>query len=113
MSVSQARNIYYDELEELNILSRDGCDIVLNVKALSVFSTVVDDQMYGNFTDINWMREQRKALGFIKNEVKDEEYRREQQARRKKRRAFAKEQRAKRLAQPSEQELSLDEILFH
>ena len=51
-------------------------------------------------TDINWMREQRKKLGLIQGDIKGPEFRAKQQERRKKRRAYAKEQKAKREAQP-------------
>jgi hypothetical protein len=105
------KSTYFDKLEEQGVILHDGPYTILSVNNLSRISMVVDDGMYENFRDINWMREQRKALGLIKKEVKDEEFRRKQQARRKKRRAYAKEQRAKRLAQPSE-ELPMKDILL-
>lgn len=105
-------SVYYEELNELGILYRDGLDWVLNVDNLRYSSVVVPDEMYDNFQDINWLREQRKKLGLIQGRIKDEDFRRRQQARRKKRRAYAKEQEAKRLAKPPE-ELPLADVIFY
>lgn len=105
-------SVYYEELNELGILHRDGIDWVLDIDNLKSFSVVVPDEMYDNFQDINWLREQRKKLGLIQGRIKDEDFRRRQQARRRKRRAYAKEQEAKRLAKPPE-ELPLADVIFY
>ena len=106
------KSIYYKELIELGIFEETKKRTVkLNLKKLAAHSITVDDELYMNMTNLNWMREQRKKLGMIKGELKDAEFRRKQQARRKKRRAYSKEQAAKYRAQPPE-ELSLAEVVF-
>lgn len=105
-------DVYYDELVELGIFEEiKERTVKLNLKKLAAHSIIVDDELYMNMTDLNWMREQRKKLGMIKGTVKGEEFRRKQQERRKKRRAYAREQAAKYRAQPPE-ELSLAEVVF-
>ena len=106
------KSIYYKELIELGIFEETKERTVkLNLKKLAAHSITVDDELYMNMTNLNWMREQRKKLGMIKGPVKDEEFRRKQQERRKKRRAYSREQAAKYRAQPPE-ELSLAEVVF-
>ena len=106
------RETYYDELIKLGIFEEIRPKTVkLNLDKLRQHSIIVDDELYMNMTDINWMREQRKKLGLIKGRVKDEEFRRKQQERRKKRRAYAREQAAKYRNTPQE-ELSLAEVVF-
>lgn len=106
------RSIYYKELIELGVFEEiKERTVKLNLKKLAAHSITVDDELYMNMTDLNWMREQRKKLGMIKGTVKGEEFRRKQQERRKKRRAYAREQAAKYRAQPPE-ELSLAEVVF-
>ena len=103
---------YPEELIEVGVIEKIAPKTYkLNIDALKQHSMVIPDDYYQNFLDINWLREQRKQLGQIKGRVKDEEFRRKQQARRKQRRNYAKEQKAKRLAQPPE-ELPLHEVIF-
>ena len=109
---TDTREIYYDELVELGIFEEiKERTVKLNLKKLAAHSIIVDDELYMNMTDLNWVREQRKKLGMIKGRVKDKEFRRRQQERRKKRRAYAREQAAKYRAQPPE-ELPLAEVVF-
>ena len=111
-TISNKKSIYFDELVSLGVFELQIDDSVkLNIERLQQCSVVVDDEMYDNMRDINWLREQRKKLGLIEGKVKGEEFRARQQARRKNRRAHAKEQRAKREAQPPV-ELPLHDILF-
>jgi hypothetical protein len=106
------KSIYYNELIRLGIFEETEPGIViLNFENLRKHSVVVNDELFDNITDIDWAREQRSKLGLIQGEVKGPEFRARQQARRKKRKAYAKEQRAKLQAQPSE-ELPLSEVIF-
>ena len=112
MEIKYKKEFYYNELKEMGVIEDvDAHHIKLNTSKLYKHSVVVSDELFDNMRDINWLREQRKKLGQIEGKVKGEEWRAAQQARRKKRRAFAKEQKAKRLAQPSE-EINLSEIIF-
>lgn len=109
---SDRTGIYFDELIELGIIEQIEPKVVkLNIEELRKHSVVVSDEVFDKMTDINWMREQRKKLGLIKGDIKGPEFRAKQQERRKKRRAYAKEQKAKRLAQPPS-ELPLSDIIL-
>lgn len=103
---------YFKELVELGVLSEEGPITKLHPDKLRKHSFVVNDELYENMTDLNWMREQRKKLGLIEGRLKDEAFRKRQQARRKKRRAYAKEQANKLKNQPRE-ELPLSEVIFY
>ena len=106
------KDIYYDELIKLGIFKEvDPQEVFLDLPQLRKHSIVVNDELYANMTDLNWLREQRKRLGLIKGRVKDEEFRRKQQARRKARREYARKQAAKYQQMPKE-ELSLAEVVF-
>lgn len=106
------REIYYDELIKLGIFKEIRPKTVkLNLDKLRQHSILVDDELYMNMTDLNWMREQRLKLGIIKGELKGPDFRAKQQARRKKRRAYAKAQAEKFRQQPQE-EFPLSEIVF-
>ena len=106
------KDIYYDELIKLGIFKEVGPqEVFLDLPQLRKHSIVVNDELYANMTDLNWLREQRKKLGLIKGRVKDEEFRRKQQARRKARREYARKQAAKYQQMPKE-ELSLAEVVF-
>lgn len=110
--IPSTTNFYKEELIELGILEQIEPRIYkLDIDALRRHSVVVNDELYDCMTDINWMREQRKKLGLIQNDIKGPEFRAKQQERRKKRRAYAKEQKAKREAQPPS-ELPLSNIIF-
>lgn len=110
--VPSSKKFYKDELIELDIIEQIEPRVYrLDIDELRRHSVVVDDGLYDCMTDINWMREQRKKLGLIEGEIKGPEFRAKQQERRKKRRAYAKEQKAKRKAQPSS-ELPLSNIIF-
>lgn len=102
---------YFPRLIGMGVIIKDGNTYTLIPEELAKISAVVPDEMYDDFQDINWLREQRKKLGLIKGRVKGPEFRAKQQARRKERRKHAKEQRAKRLAQPPE-ELPLSDIIL-
>ena len=109
---TDTREIYYDELIKLGIFEEiEERTVKLNLKKLAAHSIIVDDELYMKMTDLNWLREQRLKLGLIKGELKGPDFRAKQQARRKKRRAYAKAQAAKYRAQPPE-ELSLAEVVF-
>jgi hypothetical protein len=106
------REIYYDELIKLGIFEEIRPKTVkLNLDKLRQHSILVDDELYMKMTDLNWMREQRLKLGMIKGELKGPDFRAKQQARRKKRRAYAKAQAEKFRQQPQE-EFPLSEIVF-
>lgn len=106
------KEIYYDELIELGIFEEIRPKTVkLNLDKLRQHSILVNDELYMNMTDLNWLREQRLKLGMIKGELKGPDFRAKQQARRKKRRAYAKAQAAKYQNMPRE-ELPLAEVVF-
>ena len=106
--------IYYDELVSMGIFE-EVCDypttVRLNLDELRKHSMVVDDELYENLTDIDWAREQRKKLGLIQGKLKGPEFRQAQQARRKKRREYARQQKLLHEQKPKE-ELPLSEIIF-
>ena len=104
--------IYFDRLKELSILDYINNELILNISELVKHSLIVDDKIYGDLTDINWLREQRKKLGLIKgDEIKGPEFRARQNARRAKRRAEVRKRKAELVAQPIK-ELPLSEIIF-
>ena len=111
LRIPDAKYSYIPKLIEMGVITKDGNTYTLIPENLVKISAVVPDEMYDNFQDINWLREQRSKLGLIKGKTKGPEYRAKQQARRKKRRQYAKEQEAKRLAQPPE-DLPLSEVIF-
>lgn len=102
---------YFPRLIGMGVIIKDGNTYTLILEELAKISAVVSDEMYDDFQDIDWLREQRKKLGLIKGRTKSPEFRAKQQARRKKRRQYAKEQEAKRLAQPPE-DLPLSDIIL-
>ena len=62
--------MYFNELVELGILEQISSNsVTLNVDKLKQCSVVVDDEMYDNMRDINWLREQRKKLGMIEGKI--------------------------------------------
>lgn len=95
----------------MGVVTKCGSTYTLVIERLSQVSVVIPDDLYDNFRDINYLREQRHKLGMIQGKLKDEEFRSGQQERRRKRRQHAKEQKAKRLAQPPE-EIPLSDIVL-
>ena len=107
-------SIYYDELVSMGIFEEvcsSPTTVRLNIDELRKHSIVVEDDLYENLTDIDWVREQRKKLGLIQGRLKGPEFRKNQQARRKKRREYARQQKLLHEQKPPE-ELPLSKIIF-
>lgn len=103
---------WLNDLRRWGFIRKKNKKIHIEYDNIREMSIVVSEEMFDNFTNVDWLREQRAKLGLIKvnpeTERKKNLYHKQM---RRKHRAYNLQQRAKRLAQPRE-ELPLDEILL-